>query len=907
MRPRIKPPHVFLILLLAAIGLFLLWDQEDSTPDLAAPEHLESMPAPAPASELAAVELETVSADNAENTPAVERLNSAPRENGKTWVVHGFCAEPLPTKVQQAEIRATLHAGHNADAPILEEAVLKANAEGKFSWALTPPEQTVYLYVRPKKTEELNGYGDGRRILLGHSPPQDLRVRFLTWDLPIHGSVLDIDGNPIPDASVTSLGRTIPINAEGLFSGIATSSNESVAVTARAPGFVPQQQRFPTAGLADKNIEFQLLRGMNLAGLVVDINHVPLQGVEVKTFTQNAEAVYSDEAGRFRLGALAADSGSVMVYARSADYAETSIRLETSGEDMTDLVLMMHSGAAVHGSVVLEDGTPVKDANVYLGFSPYAYNRVDTYTDARGVFEFAHVGEGSNTLVVEQAGFLPNKTEFEIPAGHASVEPLQVVLQQGIDLTGQVVDTAGNPMEKVWVSVAIGRSDTAQRPKTDAEGRFRLTGLPTANVTISLYMPGYVRLEHKMVAEDYQNSDLRLVMQSSSGISGTVVDAVTGKALDEFRIQLSHPTHLRADQTSVHSFSASWSAPGKTFHQAHGKWTAVGEGFQPGSWIGVSVFAEGYVSQSIDAVLIPADPAASPLAFALLKGAGIEGVVLPQAGGAPILGATVTALRKDDLEAWRDLKRKGFPQAKTDGVGHFQLDGLPSGDLWFRVEHKSWPSQTVGPISMPESGSPAPLTILLHAGASLYGKVRGRDGMVVPGAEVSVMRQAQGASPLLMKSTTTDLNGEYRFEHLADGTYDVSADRVPNLPDSISMTLRTLLQDGQDVNMDFDATGTASVSGAILWDGVLPKRLQVQLSLPSRWDDSAPALVPGAAISVGYSTQAVDGKFHFPNVAPGAYNLICIFTGPEDQGFHFAQLRIEVLPDGEHKADLTVQ
>lgn len=415
-------------------------------------------------------------------------------------------------------------------------------------------------------------------------------------------------------------------------------------------------------------------------------------------------------------------------------------------------------------------------------------------------------------------------------------------------------------------------------------------------------MPGYVRVEHKLVAEDYQDPDFRLVMRPSGGISGTVVDAVSGKGLDVFRVQLSRPSGLSAGQTAVHSYSSSWSSPGRTFRNTDGRWSAIGEGFQPGAWVGVRVFAEGYVSQTAERVLIPEDPEASPLRFAMTKGASLEGFVLPEAGGQPIVGATVTALREGELDAWRDLKRQGYPQAKTNGQGHFRMDGLPSGDLWLRAEHPSWPTKTVGPIPMPVSGSPAPQTILLDSGASLYGMVRGQDGMAVLGAKVTIIRQV----PLLVQSTTTDIHGEYRFEHLADGIYDITAERVPNLADSISMSMRTLLQDAQDVCVDLDATGTSSVTGTITWDGALPKRLEMELSHPSRWDASTLDLEPGSAVPLGYSAPILDGKFHFPAVMPGIYDLLCMFTA-EDRSFHVGQLRIEVLPDSNQVVDLEIQ
>jgi protocatechuate 3,4-dioxygenase beta subunit len=271
----------------------------------------------------------------------------------------------------------------------------------------------------------------------------------------LRGRITDaISGAPLPGARLGegwTMGRCSVADADGRYSlpGYGGAGYGEVRVT--APGYVPQRRSIKP-GHDEPALDFELVRGGEIEGRVVDPAGKPLAGVYVaavggifvgdggETFDWVGATTGAD--GAFRLVGMRTDAAHGILM-RAPGYAPLVGDRPAFGADRM-LVLRtvaMRPGRYVGGVVVDADGTPVAGVEVTLAganvdraelFGPgTAANQADYYiarrgmrTDSRGRLHFADVPPGRYALsCVFGNGSMET---VEVTVGDRDPEPLRI-------------------------------------------------------------------------------------------------------------------------------------------------------------------------------------------------------------------------------------------------------------------------------------------------------------------------------------------------------------------------------------------------------------------------------------------------------------------------------------------------
>ncbi|MEO6808876.1 MAG: carboxypeptidase regulatory-like domain-containing protein, partial [Isosphaeraceae bacterium] len=308
-----------------------------------------------------------------------------------------------------------------------------------------------------------------------------------------------------------------------------------------------------------------------IGGTVTDEQGRPIAGVTVKIWgdlgekKDKSESAYmvdatTDELGRWRSRCFR-DLTFARLYLSYPDYLDdNSIHPRRYGgpdssspakpddqplQALRDFkgVQVMKNGVAIAGTVVDEQGKPVQGAEVaWLEIeqqpSPFRQDLTTTTTNAGGRFRFSNVQPGSLLLQVIAHGHAPTLKTVE--AG-PKVEPVSITLEPSRTIAGRVVDSQGNPIPGVVVSVPYWRGyrSLSFTFKTDADGRFRWDDAPTDSVTLVVRRVGFEILSQQRVPPDQEN--VVLTLKRALFIEGKVRDAETDQPIDIAQVEVGIP------------------------------------------------------------------------------------------------------------------------------------------------------------------------------------------------------------------------------------------------------------------------------------------------------------------------------------------------------------------------------
>lgn len=238
-----------------------------------------------------------------------------------------------------------------------------------------------------------------------------------------------------------------------------------------------------------------------VSGRVTDPAGRPLAGAEVLIRRDGGDVVerlLTDENGLFRtlVWASAAGSSGYLLRAVASGYLPTAQVaghpdgvLHLGGGDVVNLRITLHpERISLRGRVETPAGRLLPGAGVRLlrsGAGPVAAARAA----ADGSYAFTDLPRGTYVVEAEAPGYARADTgPLALHAGlpPAVLPPLRLGAGGGA-LAGQVTDPAGLPLAGVKVT-ALGPAG-APAAETDAEGRWRLEGLP-AGVPVTLQVAG---------------------------------------------------------------------------------------------------------------------------------------------------------------------------------------------------------------------------------------------------------------------------------------------------------------------------------------------------------------------------------------------------------------------------------
>jgi len=238
--------------------------------------------------------------------------------------------------------------------------------------------------------------------------------------------------------------------------------------------------------------------GVSLRGTVLDEAGEPVEGARL-SLARRSRFVLSDEEGRFQILGLG-EKSSLSLFVTADGYGITERR--EIPLDGTPITVRLHPAGSISGRLFdAHDGQPVQAFAIRFeplrsGGEVQGVRKDRVFSEREGEFLFTGVPAGAYWMDVHAIGYMRHRVEkVEVRIGEDTPVP-PIHLERGREIRGVVLDrTDGTPLQGTWVNVRAaiqgqlwpqppGGLGNLRHTETDAEGRFRLAGIPVADVLL---------------------------------------------------------------------------------------------------------------------------------------------------------------------------------------------------------------------------------------------------------------------------------------------------------------------------------------------------------------------------------------------------------------------------------------
>lgn len=611
--------------------------------------------------------------------------------------------------------------------------------------------------------------------------PEDLadeRAPDLVFELAASasGRVADADGSPldgvhleavpeapagrpggVPAADAASQARS---DSEGRFELARLRPSTAYQVVARRPGFaaltVPGVVVSPGRGPADLGT-LVLRPGARIEGRVTDTRGGPLANAEVRARTaagppargeadrlreRPPDAVAGPD-GRFVLKDLRPRQPLHLLATLPGYLPAWTLGVEAPSAE--PLTVVLEEAARLSGFLVDEEGGAVAGAQVGLrwpgpppgtvGLEP---RRGDgsrsTRSGERGEFSFEELASGEVEIYARADGFLPAEpTSLELAPG-AAVTDVRLVVRRGAIVEGRVYDPRGEPLD--GARLRAGNAEAA----SDAEGRYRLSGLPPGVMGLYAHHPDYRSRAQEIHVEPGVNA-VDIVLEEGWSLAGRTVDEA-GDPVPGTRVELrSESPRARNGYVAVSGRDGGFRVV--VSEEGSYRLTATREGFAPREVTGIEVGS-----------------------------ASAEGIEVTLARGASVVGRLL-GLEPEDL-AWVKVearKEDGRESAETAGGtvdpgGRYAIHDLSPGDWRIRAVLGGGRRQAEAMVAVEPRAREVERDLEFGAGLRLTGLLL-YSGEPIAGAHVGL----NGLDVTGTRAVMTGHDGAFRIDDLAAGRY----------------------------------------------------------------------------------------------------------------------------------------
>ncbi len=637
-------------------------------------------------------------------------------------------------------------------------------------------------------------------------------------------------------------------------------------VQVTASGYANMQRRYVPAG--SDGVDFDLIVGGQLAGIVTDSGGQPIEGADVEIYvstgTQDLIEIIqeralppldqrqTDKSGRFLFDTLGGEA-SYRLVARASGYQKQQIeKVLVDVGQLAELEIVLEGGSVLRGIVYDPNGNTVAGARckvnpvgVQAAGPPTDFNDEPLETGDDGEFVFDTLGEGSYRLVVSHddfATFVENKLR---PSG----ETISVQLSQGCAITGGVFERATG---EAIVGAQVTVHDIGGEQKTgitDAFGNYFVKGISETRrgvAHLNVEKLGYERVSnHKVeVAEGTVTEGIDHFLDRNGIVRGRVVDARGNPVIG---VNVAARRNHSSNAVVVNVGNRAFSEPDGSF---------VIEQVQTGE----GTFLEGthsdFLKSQSEQFIVAAGEEVTGLELVMRLGGALSGRVVDE-NGRPIAEATVGA--KDDLMSVvnpASLTNKVY----TDASGNFTLQRLEAGEQVLLCAAKGYLTVEVTGHDVQEGRETQNVEIVMATGAFLAGTVRNSLGDPIAGARVTVIDTSAGLKKL---TTSTDTSGAYRFDELGYFPVEVEAEATG------FSKVRLFDQPVNSDRIDFVLEAFGSISGVVYTEsGEALRAFSVTPKHVDPNDQRAKSRVPSRT----FTTR--DGVYSFDGLQPGTYEVM---------------------------------
>lgn len=546
----------------------------------------------------------------------------------------------------------------------------------------------------------------------------------------------------------------------------------------------------------------RLLRGVPLAGKVVDAADRPVAAVIRATWNQSKAGVYrswrsdpihsQEEDGAFALPAAPAGT---LSFAVTVPGKLRVTNLEATAPSETPIVLRLPGGGGVVGGKVTDQTeTAVRGALVIFtleGAEGSGRSTVQAVTDASGTYAFRDIPTGTLANVqVLAPGFAPLTEASSVAAWDpftvtAEAQTLDFRLLRGGTVKGRVVASgSGEGLAGARVHVFVARAalgHSARAPLSgiaDETGAFRIEGVPGGRlVVLASHDTHYLKALYAGSPNPVQNYDpnrvvtsppaltrlmprngatleIDIALEPGLAIEGSVIGPDGAPVADaEVRVK-----NLNPSQRMQHWGVSAWSGIDEGVRSdAQGHFTLAA--LPPGRSYELFAKKDGFAARYSKPIPLESEQPAPHVTLTLVQGATVRGRVL---------GADDKGLSGANVHIWgqNQVLAGGRTNATTDAEGRFEVTGLAAGDYQFWIQQAGFGSGTSqGHIKNLEEGEVREdIEVRFEGGYVVSGTLTDSKAIPVKHQSIQLMVENQ------WYHTNTDASGAFSFANVKRGT-----------------------------------------------------------------------------------------------------------------------------------------
>ena len=349
-----------------------------------------------------------------------------------------------------------------------------------------------------------------------------------------HGSALSYTDGTFVISGLQSCADMIVFAVYPNYGAFYYHSNETVKSKSLA-------EKISTESGDVSKIYVTIAEGYILQGIVYSNDNIPISDVRVDAWSDTQQAgnsTITDDLGEFIIRGLpqAMDYKIRIIPGAQSGYQEQTLTDISSGTYNLFVYLSTMQTIDIQGSIIDYSENPVASASIELCQVKESGICYFTTSDVEGYYSIANIDVFEKYIL----NIWPSEDSSlayygEAITFQASMEK-DISLSAGLSMTGLVTDSDSSPIQNAMVTLSSESSYYYLKTYTDQDGLFSASRLPNVNdYEVNCLADGYIETNETNVSP---GQDITLSLESGGTIQGTVKNAMTGKVIENARVEI---------------------------------------------------------------------------------------------------------------------------------------------------------------------------------------------------------------------------------------------------------------------------------------------------------------------------------------------------------------------------------